>query len=79
LLLSHKQDDKQIAPIKPGDTVLLASAPEPSPPPPSGRGGAADDDDLDADDLPRIDRSRLTPTQLRAGLHELNDLNPVGP
>jgi hypothetical protein len=31
LLLPTPQDDKQVAPLKPGDTVLVASAPEARP------------------------------------------------
>mmetsp|Transcript_18216 Transcript_18216/g.29116 ORF Transcript_18216/g.29116 Transcript_18216/m.29116 type:complete len:215 (+) Transcript_18216:135-779(+) len=62
------QDDLQIAPIKPGDTVLLASAPEAPQRTASGGAGAASNeniDDDDDDDLPRIDRTRLSPMQLR--------------
>ena len=56
---SHPQDDAQIAPLKPGDTVLVSALHSA----PSGdRTGAAVDVTLPA----RINRSGLSPRQLRA-------------
>jgi hypothetical protein len=55
----YPQDDAQIAPLKPGDTVLVTAMHSA----PSGdRTGAAVDNTLPA----RLNRSRLSPTQLRA-------------
>ena len=57
------QDDKQIAPVKPGDTVLVAAAPEL--PEGGARGPDADQDDDDDPLAGRIDRATLSPTVLR--------------
>ena len=55
----YPQDDAQIAPLKPGDTVLVTAMHSA----PSGdRTGASVDNTLPA----RLNRSRLSPTQLRA-------------